>query len=424
MANFVPHLAELPNSVVEVFNFLKSSTPVQEALGQIKQEEQLVVDEQVTLTEVESPPFHEDKRAAFFADKLKQLGLKDVRIDAEGNVIGIRPGSGNGPRLVLGAHLDTVFPASTKIQVTREGNIYRAPGISDDARGLAVLLEVLRVLQAKNISTVGDLLFVGSVGEEGNGDLRGTKHLFNSGEEHIDGFISIDGVNISRLLHGSTGSTRYRAIYDGPGGHSWKAFGNPSALHALGRAIAKIAEVQVPKEPKTSFTVGTACGGTTVNSITASAEMDIDMRSISNQNLENLVKTILPLLEEAAEEENRRWDAKEPDVVKLKLVPIGSRPAGDQPDDSPVLLAARGAMEALGIPLKSYDCASTDQNVAISLGIPATTLGGGGSEGNNHNVKEWYDSTNSFLGPQLAFLTVLALLGVEGETKPILIKHS
>lgn len=423
MANSVSSLKPLPDSVLNTFAQLKAFAPVQDALAQIKQEEQLTVDEQVSLAEVESAPFHEDKRAAFFADKLKQLGLKNVRIDTEGNVIGIRPGSGQGPRLVLGAHLDTVFPLGTDIKVSREGNVYRAPGISDDARGLAVLLEVLRVLQDKKINTVGDLLFVGSVGEEGNGDLRGTKHLFNSGEEHIDGFISIDGVNISRLLHGSTGSRRYRAIYEGPGGHSWKAFGNPSALHALGRAIAKISEVQVPKEPKTTFTVGTAKGGTTVNAIAASAEMEIDMRSISDQNLQNLVDTILPLLEQAAEEENLRWNATEPDTVKLNLVPIGQRPAGDQSDDSPVLLAARGAMNALEIPLTSYDCASTDQNVAISLGIPATTLGGGGTEGNNHNVKEWYDSTNSFLGPQLAFLTVLALLGVAGETQPLLTKR-
>lgn len=423
MPSKLPPLPELPSAVTEVFRKLKESSTIKEALKQIKLDEQLTIEDQIALTEVEAPPFHEDERGKFFAEKLRTLGLTNVRTDAEGNVIGTRPGSGNGPRLVIGAHLDTVFPQGTNVKVRREGKKYYAPGISDDARGLAVVLEVLRILEQFKIQTDGDLLFVGSVGEEGNGDLRGGKYLFGAKEEHIDGFISIDSADVSVLLHGSTGSRRFRVTYEGPGGHSWAAFGTPSAVHALGRAIAKIAELQVPAEPKTTFTVGTIIGGTTVNSIAAKATMEIDTRSINNDELNKIVDRVLPLLSEACEEENKRWNATAENEIKVVIEPIGHRPAGDQPHSSPVLLAARAAMDSVGIKLCSYCCASTDQNVPLSLGIPATTLGGGGSEGHNHSVTEWYDSTDSFLGPQLALMTVLSLVGVKNLTSPLLPKR-
>ena len=380
-----PVLPPLPENVNETFKILENNPVVKDALKQIKEEEQLTMADQIALTEIEAPPLHEEVRAAYFADRLRELGLTNVRIDREGNVIGIRPGKG---------------------------------------RGLAVVLEVLRTLQNFNIQTEGDLLFIGSVGEEGNGDLRGGKYLFSSKEEHIDGFISVDSACVARLLHGSTGSRRFRVTYEGPGGHSWAAFGIPSATHALGRAIAKIADLTVPETPKTTFTVGTVVGGSTVNSIAAKATMEIDTRSINNEELNKIVDKVLPLLTEACEEENKRWNASEENKIKVIIDPIGHRPAGDQPDSSPVLLAARGAMKAVGIELRSYDCASTDQNVPLSLGIPATTIGGGGSEGHNHSLTEWYDSTDSYLGPQLALMTVLSLVGLEGQTKPLLPKRT
>lgn len=423
MTTISERLAPIPQPVLDVFDKLSSNQAVSDAITQAQTDEQLTLRDQIELTEIEAPPFHEEVRAANFAERLKALGLESVRIDKEGNVIGIRPGVGNGPRLVLAAHLDTVFPAGTPVKVRQEGTRYYAPGISDDARGLAVILEVLRLMQQYKIETVGDVLFVGTVGEEGNGDLRGSKYLFGSKEEHIDGFISVDGVNINRILHGATGSRRYRAIYEGPGGHSWNAFGNASAIHALGRAIAKIADLHTPEDPRTTFTVGTIVGGTTVNAIAAKAEAEIDMRSINNDALNTLVETVLEILQKAADEENARWNATGDKEIKLKLIPIGHRPGGDQSDDTSVLLAARGAMERLGIPLLKYTHASTDQNVAMSLGIPATTLGGGGSEGNNHNVTEWYDSTDSYLGPQLALLTALSLVGVKELTTPLLSKQ-
>lgn len=195
-------LAPVPSIVTDTLDRLSLIPIIKSALGQIKKDEALTIEDQISLTEVEAPPFHEEARAEYFARQLKDLGLKNVRIDGIGNVIGVRPGSGNGPRLVLGAHLDTVFPKGTNVKVRRENGILYAPGISDDARGLAVLLEVLRTLNAFDIKTEGDLLFIATVGEEGNGDLRGSKHLFAAGEEHIDGFISVDGADIGVLLHG------------------------------------------------------------------------------------------------------------------------------------------------------------------------------------------------------------------------------
>ncbi len=417
------NLPPLPSNVGETFKKLKKNPVVVKCLQTFVDDMELTIKDQVMLTEVESAPFHEENRGKVFAECLRKLGLKNVRIDKEGNVIGVRPGKGKGPRQVLGAHLDTVFPQGTPLKVKREGNILRAPGISDDARGLAVLLEVLRVMQQKKIETVGDVLFIATVGEEGNGDLRGSKYLFSSKEEHVDGFVSIDSASVDRILHGSTGSRRFRVTYTGPGGHSWSNFGNASANHALGRAIAKIDEVKVATKPKSSFNVGVISGGTSINAIADKAVLELDTRSENNDHLNALVDRILPLLQQAADEENARWKAPKDKMIKVNIEPIGHRPAGDQPDDSPVILAARGAMENLGLPLKRYTVASTDQNVAISLGVPATTLGGGGTEGNNHNVAEWWDCTNSFQGPQLAFLTVLALVGLAGCTEPLLPKR-
>ena len=357
-------------------------------------------------------------------ERFKTLGLKDVSMDPEGNVIAVRKGSGNGPLLVLAAHQDTVFPAGTDVKVREENGVYHAPGISDDARGLAVILQVLRTLEEYKIETVGDLYFVCTVGEEGNGDLRGSKYLFHKSSLPIDGFISVDGVDVHRVLSAATGSKRYRVHFDGPGGHSWKNFGLPSAIHAMGRAIAKISDVAPCADPRTTFTCGTIAGGTTVNSIAAHCEMELDMRSAGAKELDEIGANMLPLFEEACQEENARWGAEGDNAVKLRLEPIGHRPGGQQSDEASVLQAARAAMQKLGIELKKYDVASTDHNIAINCGVPATTLGGGGAEGFNHNVREWYDPKDGYLGPQLAFLTALVLLGVKGVTEPVLQKRA
>ncbi len=417
-------LAPVLAHVTERTQALFALPAVAAALSDIKRDEKLTLSDQIAITEVEAPPFHEKQRGLNLMERFKALGLSDVTMDPEGNVVAVRRGSGNGPVLVLAAHQDTVFPAGTDVKVREENGILHAPGISDDARGLAVILQVLRTLQEEKIETVGDLYFVCTVGEEGNGDLRGSKYLFHKSGLPIDGFISIDGVDIHRVLSAATGSKRYRVHFDGPGGHSWKNFGSPSAIHAMGRAIAKISDLQTCSDPKTTFTCGTISGGTTVNSIAAHCEMELDMRSAGARELDELEAQILPLFEAAEREENARWNAQGDDAVKLRLEPIGHRPGGQQADTASVLQASRAAMQALGIELKKYDVASTDHNIAINCGVPATTLGGGGAEGFNHNVKEWYDPKDGYLGPQLALLTALVLLGVKGVTEPVLEKRS
>ena len=411
--------------VTTVADKLRADPRIVKCLEDLKRDEAKTVADQIAITEVEAPPFHEKTRGEDLMRRFKELGLTDVTMDSEGNVIAVRPGTlkGEGPHLVLAAHQDTVVPAGTDVKVRNENGILHAPGISDDARGLAVNLQVLRTLQEEKIETVGDIYFVCTVGEEGNGDLRGSKYLFHKSGLAIDGFISVDGVDVGRLLYAATGSKRYRVHFDGPGGHSWKAFGTPSAIHAMGRAIAKIADVETCPDPRTTFTCGTVAGGTTVNSIAAHCEMELDMRSAGAQELVDLEKQILPLIEAACEEENKRWGATGDKAVKLTLEPIGHRPGGQQSHDVSVLQAARASMKELGIELKGYDAASTDHNIAVNCGIPATTLGGGGAEGFNHNVKEWYDPKDSYLGSQLAFLTTVLLVGVEGVTEPLLEKR-
>ena len=408
--------------VAERAQKLSEQEVVKAALQAIVRDEKITISDQIAITEVEAPPFHEKQRGLNLMERFKALGLTDVTMDPEGNVIAIRRGTGNGPVLVLGAHQDTVFPAGTDVKVKEIDGVLHAPGISDDARGLAVILQVLRTMQEFDIQTVGDLYFVCTVGEEGNGDLRGSKYLSYKSGLPIDGFISVDGADVTRLLSAATGSKRYRVHFDGPGGHSWKNFGLPSAIHAMGRAIAKVADVVPCTDPKTTYTCGTISGGTTVNSIAAHCEMELDMRSAGAKELDEIEAKILPLFEEACREENARWGAQGEQAVKLTLEPIGHRPGGQQSDDVSVLQASRAAMNVVGIELKKYDVASTDHNIAINCKVPATTLGGGGTEGYNHNVNEWWNPTDSYQGPQLAFMTSLLLLGLKDVTHPVLEK--
>ena len=259
------------------------------------------------------------------------------------------------------------------------------------------------------------------MGEEELGDLRGVKALFRD-NKGIDGFISLDGLDIGRIVNQATGSRRFRIIYTGPGGHSFSAFGLPSATHALGRAIAKISEVRTSDEPKTTFTVGTLKGGTSVNAIAAEAELGLDMRSNSAAELKKLEDRIMALAREAADDENKRWDKK--DVIKVEFKLVGDRPAGAGLVDSPMVHAARRSVAAVGGEVRGITASSTDSNLPISLGIPAVTLGGGGVGGGAHGPGEWFSPVNAWLGPQNTLLTVLSLVGVEGVTAPLLPKRA
>jgi acetylornithine deacetylase/succinyl-diaminopimelate desuccinylase-like protein len=387
------------------------------ALDDIKADDDRALAEQKRITEIPAPPYKEKVRAEYYLKRFFELGFKDASIDAEGNVIALRKGSGGGPKLVVSAHLDTVFPEGTDVTVKEKDGVILAPGIGDDSRGLAALLSLIQAMNANQIATVGDILFVGTVGEEELGNLRGVKALFRDHAD-IDGFISIDGLGITRIVNQATGSHRYEMIFRGPGGHSFQEFGLPSAIHAMGRAIAKISELQTPKEPKTTFTVGTVVGGTSVNAIAAEARMAVDMRSDSTEELLKLEARLLDLVKDAVREENARWNS---DKIAVEIKLIGDRPAGIVALDSPIVQATQRAVATITrAPRVTFAGSSTDSNWAMSRGIPAVTIGGGGEGGNWHSRNEWYRPVDAYFGPQNALLTIVVLTGLEGVTKPAL----
>ncbi|HEY5129621.1 MAG TPA: M20/M25/M40 family metallo-hydrolase [Bradyrhizobium sp.] len=387
-------------------------------LEDIKADDATALTEQKRITEIPAPPYKEKVRADYFLKRLQELGFKDAAIDSEGNVIALRKGSGGGrPKLVVSAHLDTVFPEGTDVTVKEKDGAILAPGIGDDSRGLAALLSLIKALNANGIATVGDVMFVGTVGEEELGNLRGVKALFRDHAD-IDGFISIDGLGITRVVNQATGSHRYEMIFKGPGGHSFQEFGLPSAIHAMGRAIAKISDLQTPSDPKTTFTVGTVRGGTSVNAIASEARMAVDMRSNSTDELLKLEARLLDLVKAAVAEENARWKTDKM-TVEIKL--IGDRPAGIVAMDSPIVQATQRTVSVITrAPRVTFAGSSTDSNLAMSLGIPAVTIGGGGEGGNWHSRNEWYKPVDAWFGPQNALLTILVLSGLDRVTKPAL----
>jgi acetylornithine deacetylase/succinyl-diaminopimelate desuccinylase-like protein len=405
-------------AVDAVSQAILASPKVVRALEDIKADDDQAFAEQKRITEIPAPPYKEKQRAEYFLKRFLELGFKDATIDTEGNVIGLRKGSSGGrPKLVVSAHLDTVFPEGTDVTVKEKDGIILAPGIGDDSRGLAALLSLIKSINSNAIATVGDVMFVGTVGEEELGNLRGVKALFRDHAD-IDGFISIDGLGVTRIVNQGTGSHRYEMIFKGPGGHSFQEFGLPSAIHAMGRAIAKISDLQTPSDPKTTFTVGTVKGGTSVNAIAAEARMAVDMRSDSTEELLKLEARLLDLVNQAVAEENARWKSDKL-MVEIKL--IGDRPAGIVAMDSPVVQATQRAVTALTrAPRVTFAGSSTDSNLAMSLGIPAVTIGGGGEGGNWHSRNEWYRPADAYLGPQSALLTTLVLAGLDGVTKPAL----
>lgn len=413
------NIPPLDEKVFEAVKALKEEPVIGKALQKAFDETDEAMKEQIELCEIPAPTFEESVRAEEIARRMKKYGLKDVHIDEIGNVVGLRPGSGNGPVLALGAHMDTVFPAGTDVKVRQDCNRYFAPGIGDNCSGLRALLHVLRLFNELNIETEGDIYFVGTVGEEGNGDTRGSK-FFN--EHHkVDGFIAIDNTDVGRILKGAIGSHRWRFCIDGKGGHSYGAFGDtPSAIHAMCLAGAKVAKLKVPANPKTTFTIGMIKGGQSVNSIAPHCEVDVDIRSLDNEMLLQTEAAIMKCFEEGVAEENANWPVTdEAKILKLTKTQIGNRPAGIRPPECPVLQTARSAQKLLGIELTNYGYSSTDANAPVSQGVPATCLSAGGAQINTHTVKEYFDKIDIHLGPQLIFLTAAALVGALGH-KPTL----
>lgn len=373
------------------------------------------VRELIQITEVPAPPFKEDKRGKLYADLMRQSGLTNVQTDGEGNVIGVRKGTGNGPLIAIAAHLDTVFPEGTNVQVRREGTKLSAPGIGDDSRALAVLLEIIRAMDAARIQTTSDILFIGNVGEEGEGDLRGMKYLFEKGpyRDKIKMFISLDPFGWGNdVTVGGIGSKRFRVTFRGPGGHSFGSFGLVSPAFALGNAISKMSRMVVPSNPRTTFNVGVIGGGTSVNSIPFESWMDVDIRSEQKEELDKAVETFTRLMREAADEENRARSTLQGRIeVDVKL--IGDRPFGQISMNSTIVQTAAAVIRAFG-GNPTFGLSSTDANIPMSMGIPAITLESGGTGNRNHTLDEWIDVEKgpSVRGIEIAMGVLVSLSGL------------
>ena len=409
---FIPFAANTAaTSPQQQVSDLLDNAVVQAAMSDIVATDGELFDETIELTEIPAPPFAEEMRAQRFAEKLREGGLTDVSIDAEGNAIGRRPGRSGDRTVVLSAHLDTVFPIETDVRVKVEGDTLYAPGVGDNARGLVVVLSTLRTMQQHNIETDADVLFVGNVGEEGLGDLRGTKYLFREGGPRIDAMIAIDGGKVNRLVYGGVGSHRYRVTYKGPGGHSWGAFGRASPHHAMGRAISGFVENAVEitaSGDKTTFNVGRIGGGTSVNSIAFESWMEVDLRSGDQAKIDAIDAVLQRAVQKALQDENAaRTDGAE---LTVDVERIGTRPAARSDIESPLVQTAAAAMNALGVE-PDLQLSSTDANHPISIGIPAITLSRGGVGANAHALNESWTNKDAHLAIHIALITLLVEAG-------------
>jgi acetylornithine deacetylase/succinyl-diaminopimelate desuccinylase-like protein len=406
MLRFLPVLILALNAIAQSPDALLSEPSVKAAMDAARRNEPEILDLQARICEIPAPPFMEEVRGRELARLFSELGLKDVRTDKAGNVIGVRPGKAAHPNLVFAAHLDTVFPEGTSVKVTREGDVMKAPGIGDDCRGLAVMLAVIRALNDGHVETPGTITFVADVGEEGLGDLRGMKSLFyDSLKGQIDKFISVDGIGLG-VTHIGVGSNRYKVTFKGPGGHSFGAFGMANPIQAMGRAIAKIDAIQVPTTPKTTFNVGRVGGGTSINAIPFEAWMEVDMRSSDPASLKEVDTKFNAAVKEAVAEENARWNNRGPVTAAAELV--GVRPAGQTPKDSPIVQTALAVSRAMQIEEVLRE-GSTDSNVPMNLGIPAITISGGGAGTGAHSLNETFNGKDSWRGTQRALLLAIAL---------------
>jgi len=389
------------------------ATPhVARALRFFENKADAITEEQIRICSIPASPFGEQERAEYLSRKFSELGLTEVEIDEEGNCLGLLRGSSRSPLMVVSAHLDTVFSADTDFNVVRrDGRLY-APGIADDGCGLAALIALVQAIQSERIPTEGSILFVGTVGEEGEGNLRGVRHLFTKGRwaKHIDSFLSFDGPGLDRITNRALGSHRYRVEVAGPGGHSWGDFGLPNPVHAIGRAISRLASYPAPREPRTTFNVGRIEGGRSVNSIPSEASMEVDLRSAAEAELQRLDAFFRRAVRDAVDEENATRRAGD-SLLKLKVDLIGERPTGETPADSPLVELAIEATKLIGVDPR-LDQSSTDSNLPISLGIPAITLGAGGSSAFAHSLDEWYDPHGRDLGLKRGLLVILGTVGV------------
>src|SRR6056300_91594 len=403
----------IDKSHMKVTQKLLKNKKIQGAFDRIEALETLTVARHIELNEIEAPPFKEEKRAKVFADYFTKLELDTVWIDTEGNVLGLMHGSEGKRTVALDAHLDTVFPEGTDVKVRIQNDTLYAPGIGDDTRGLSMLLTIIEALRTEKIQPKDDILFGGSVGEEGLGDLRGVKHLFREGGPRIDSWIAIDGGDIGRVNNKGLGSYRYRVTFKGPGGHSWGAFGLANPHHALGEAIGNFVEVAdeyTSEGPKTSYNVGVISGGTSINSIPFESIMQIDVRSIDPKRLDEMEDLLEIAVQKALSHQNQI--KRQGPELTVEIDKIGNRPSGELSDQLPLVQRTLAATSAFGAkPFLTRG--STNSNIPIAKGIPAVTIGRGGKGGKAHSLDEWWSNEEGHKAIQLALLILLSETGME-----------
>lgn len=400
------------NAYVQNICEIAALPKIQSAFAHIDENHERGVAEVIELTEIPAPPFGEEVRGARFAEMLEETGFGTVTTDEVGNIIARRSGRKGDRVIAVAAHIDTVFPIETDVTVKREGNTYTAPGIGDNTRAMVMLLEIARAMVANDIEADADILLIGNVGEEGLGDLRGVRHLFREGAEPIDAFIAVDGGRRNRLIYAAIGSRRYRVTFEGPGGHSWGAFGLANPHHALGRAIEEfdVAASEVVKSgEKTTYNVGRIGGGTSINSVPFSSWMEIDMRSGDPEKLEEIVGVMKASMMKALEEENEGRDRGEELTVELK--PVGDRPAGKGDLETPLVQRSAASMKAFGLE-PNFRASSTDANIPISLKVPAVTLPRGGVTTGAHSLDETWTDEKTGMSTKLTMLVILSEAGL------------
>jgi acetylornithine deacetylase/succinyl-diaminopimelate desuccinylase-like protein len=401
---------------------------VHETMAWFRRNEHRIADWQLAVTAIPAAPFGEEQRSRWMRDRFEEIGLLDVHRDELGNVFGIRPGSDPVPGvphlpqsadaglsgakfLAISAHMDTVFPAGTPLDVRREGERLRGPGICDNGAGLVALLALAAALHETNIRHRHPIVFIGNVGEEGEGDLRGMRHIFSQQRwrESIERVLVLDGAGIDSIIAEGLGSRRFEVTVEGPGGHSWSDFGVPNPIVALGRAIEHFSRTPLPDSPKTTFNIGVISGGTSVNSIPQSAFMRVDLRSAAAEEIDRLESALRAAIEDAVEETRATVRGRAPLRHEIRMV--GNRPSADLPANAPLMQTLRAADAHLGIRAK-VNRASTDANIPLSLGIEALAIGGGGSGGGAHTLHEWFEPAARDLALKRILLTTLALTGV------------
>jgi len=395
---------------------LAASPEVRSAFNWFRAHEPQLIQWQMEMARIPAPPFGESARADWLAERFREVGLDDVRIDDVGNVFGTHPGFGRR-HIALSAHLDTVFPANTPLNIRQQGSRIYGPGVSDNGAGVTAMLAIAALLSAVRIRHAMPFVFIGNVGEEGEGDLRGMRHIFSTPrwKDSIAHSLVLDGAGSDTIVAEALGSRRFEVIVRGPGGHSWSDFGAPNPIVILAKAIDAFTATPVPTAPKTTFNIGVIRGGTSVNSIPESASMKVDIRSTSMAEMERLEQSLRLALNRAVEDETltaemRSSAQKRPAGVSCEVVVIGSRPAGELQLGARILQVIRAVDLQLNNTAQ-VQRASTDANIPLSLGLEAIAIGGGGSGGGAHTLQEWFDSNGRELALKRILLTMLALAG-------------